>query len=385
MTEFIFSPMVIAVPFLMFFVVLEFFISKLIGKTVYSFQDSITSLNIGIMSQFVTATGAVISAFMYAKIEAIYGTFEWSLNSPITWVFALLLYDFLYYWVHRTGHEVNMLWASHITHHSSEEFNLSTALRQASTGFYFKWIFYMPLAVLGIPVQVFVVVSLIDLLYQVWVHTRLIGRLGFLEWFLVTPSNHRVHHGKNDYCIDKNYGGIFSIWDRAFNTYVDEREEEPISFGIKTPLNSWNPVWSNLHYWVGMFRKARQQRSWGDRLLCFFGEPAWLPDWQLGQDSQELAKVSVPNRQLESDNLPMVVKLSGLAMTILSTSLLVFYLGVRPQLSGIAQVSIVASAILAFALAGAYWSRSGQKSAIEKSIDASSSEYLSNVENSEIV
>ena len=104
MTEFIFSPMVIAVPFLMFFVVLEFFISKLIGKTVYSFQDSITSLNIGIMSQFVTATGAVISAFMYAKIEAIYGTFEWSLNSPITWVFALLLYDFLYYWVHRTGH-----------------------------------------------------------------------------------------------------------------------------------------------------------------------------------------------------------------------------------------------------------------------------------------
>ena len=148
---------------------------------------------------------------MYALIEARYGTFEWSTASPFTWVFALLLYDFLYYWVHRTGHMVNIFWAAHITHHSSEEFNLSTAMRQASTGFYFKWVFYLPLAVLGIPVQVYVIVGLIDLLYQFWVHTRLIGRLGFLEWFLVTPSNHRVHHGQNDYCIDRNFGGIFCL------------------------------------------------------------------------------------------------------------------------------------------------------------------------------
>jgi alkylglycerol monooxygenase len=216
MPEFVLSPNILVVPILISLVIVELIISKAMGRSVYNFQDSVTSINIGIMSQFVNATGAVISAFMYAVVEMKYGTFEWDMANPLTWIFALLLYDFLYYWVHRTGHEVNMFWASHITHHSSDEFNLSTALRQASTGFYFKWIFYMPLAVLGIPVQVFVVVGLIDLLYQVWVHTRLVGRLGWIEYVLVTPSNHRVHHGKNDYCIDKNYGGVFCVWDRIF-------------------------------------------------------------------------------------------------------------------------------------------------------------------------
>lgn len=380
MPEFIISPMVIAVPVLMFFVLIELVISMLIGKEIYSFQDSITSLNIGILSQFVNATGAVISAFMYAKIEAMYGTFDWSLSSPITWAFALLLYDFLYYWVHRAGHEVNMFWASHITHHSSEQFNLSTALRQASTGFYFKWVFYMPLAILGIPVQVFIVVGLIDLLYQVWVHTRLIGRLGFLEWFLVTPSNHRVHHGTNDYCIDKNYGGIFSIWDRAFNTYEDEREEETIKYGIKKPLNSWNPVWSNLHYWVSMIRMAHHQHSLGAKLLCFFGEPSWSPDQP---SNQYLAEENDRNEQFQDQRVPMLAKLSGLIVTIFSTSLLILYLGTRQQLSGAAQLTITACAVFAFMLIGVYWTRSGQKSAVDKNTEASSSpEYFSNVKNS---
>ena len=180
------KPMILVIPVLLALVLIELGFAYLKGRRVYSFQDSITSINIGLLSQFVNSTGAVFGAVMYALIEARYGTFEWSTSSPFTWIFALLLYDFLYYWVHRTGHMVNIFWAAHITHHSSEEFNLSTAMRQASTGFYFKWVFYLPLAVLGIPVQVYVIVGLIDLLYQFWVHTRLIGRLGFLEWFLVT-------------------------------------------------------------------------------------------------------------------------------------------------------------------------------------------------------
>ena len=356
MPEFVLSPMIFVIPLLIGLVVVELVISRLLRKSVYSFQDSITSINVGILSQFINATGAVISAFMYAMIEAKYGSFEWSLTNPLTWIFALLLYDFMYYWVHRTGHEVNMFWASHVTHHSSEEFNFSTAMRQASTGFYFKWIFYIPLAVLGIPVQVFVIVGLIDLLYQFWVHTRLVGRLGFLELFLVTPSNHRVHHGKNDYCIDKNYGGIFSLWDRLFGTYADERIEEHVMFGIKTPLNSWNPVWSNLHYWVGMFRKARSQSSWRNKLMCFFAEPAWAP--AEGFPSQPAVASSASIEPKQPSSASVLVKLSGLLMTVISACFLVLYLGTQQELSASVQIFIAGFAVVVFAGVGAFWTKS---------------------------
>ena len=358
MPEFVLSPNILVVPILISLVIVELIISKAMGRSVYNFQDSVTSINIGIMSQFVNATGAVISAFMYAVVEMKYGTFEWDMANPLTWIFALLLYDFLYYWVHRTGHEVNMFWASHITHHSSDEFNLSTALRQASTGFYFKWIFYMPLAVLGIPVQVFVVVGLIDLLYQVWVHTRLVGRLGWIEYVLVTPSNHRVHHGKNDYCIDKNYGGVFCVWDRMFGTYADERADEPIVYGLKKKLNSWNPVWSNLHYWVSMFKKAGQQANWGDKLMCFFAPPAWSPDGK----SAPTPLVEIPaTDDVFVEKTPLPVKVSGLAMTVLSAAVLVFYLGTKQQLSGPVQILCAASAVCAFALLGFFWTQGNKK------------------------
>ena len=360
MPEFVFSPTIVVIPLLICLVVIELGVSRLLGRSVYTFQDSITSINIGIMSQFVNATGAVISAFMYAIIQAKYGTFTWDLTSPFTWIFALLLYDFMYYWVHRTGHEVNMFWASHITHHSSEQFNLSTALRQASTGFYFKWVFYMPLAILGIPVQVFVIIGLIDLLYQVWVHTRLVGRLGWLELFLVTPSNHRVHHGKNDYCIDKNYGGVFSVWDRLFGTYADERVDEPVRFGIKTPLNSWNPVWSNLHYWVGMFRKAGAQSNWRDKLMCFFGEPVWVPQ---GSPVGDIEKNVLTGEEMHEPDSPALIRLSGLLMTVVSAGLLVLYLGSKQQLPALVQIFIASFAVLAFASVGLVWSKASRRGA----------------------
>ncbi len=361
MPEFTLSPNILVVPILISLVLIELIISRVMGRSVYNFQDSITSINIGIMSQFINATGAVISAFMYATIEMKYGTFEWDLTNPLTWIFALLTYDFLYYWVHRTGHEVNMFWASHITHHSSDEFNLSTALRQASTGFYFKWVFYIPLAVLGIPVRVFIVVGLIDLLYQVWVHTRLVGRLGWIEYILVTPSNHRVHHGKNDYCIDKNYGGMLCVWDRIFGTYADEREEEPIVYGLKKKLDSWNPVWSNLHYWASMFKKAQLQDNWRKKIMCFFAPPAWSPNGDLAP--RPLAEIPETS-SVFVQKTPTSVKFSGLAMTGVSTALLVFYLGTKQHLPGTIQILCAAAAVLAFGLIGRFWTQ-GNKSARE--------------------
>jgi alkylglycerol monooxygenase len=174
------------------------------------------------------------------------------------------MYDFFYYWKHRANHEVRIMWAGHITHHNSEFFNLSTALRQSSTTFFFDWIFYLPMAVVGVPPAMFVGVALIDLLYQYWVHTELVGKLGWFDRVFVSPSNHRVHHGQNDYCLDKNYGGILILWDRLFGTFEDERDE-PISYGeigiitrssgtISGPREDWLGRWNpcSLPPWAGM-------------------------------------------------------------------------------------------------------------------------------------
>lgn len=301
------SPIFYAVPAFAGLIALEMALAHRRGLRVYRLQDTLTSLNIGVMSQFVNTLGSALGLGIYAFICAHWGAFTWDVTHPLTWLTALVLYDFCYYWLHRLNHEVNILWAAHVVHHSSEEFNLSTALRQSSTGFLSSWIFYTPLAFLGIPLKVFVVVGLIDLVYQFWVHTRLVGRLGWLEGVLVTPSNHRVHHGQNDYCIDRNYGGLLIVWDRLFGTYADEREQEPPVYGIHKPLHSWSPVWANLHHYVDLFRKVAQTPGWHGKLHGLFASPgsAWPGDAQ--------AKVFEPSA-FERFATPTPLWMAGLGM-----------------------------------------------------------------------
>jgi alkylglycerol monooxygenase len=171
---------------------------------------------------------------------------------------------------------VNAFWAAHVVHHQSEEYNLAVALRQGAFQGAFSWVFYLPLALLGFPPLMFLTVSSIDTLYQFWIHTRAVGKLGPLEWILNTPSNHRVHHGRNPKYIDRNHAGIFIIWDRMFGTYRAE-EEEPV-YGITTPLKSWNPVWANLNNWADLFSKARRTRHFADKVRLFLKPPGWHPE-----------------------------------------------------------------------------------------------------------
>jgi hypothetical protein len=190
-------------------------------------------------------------------------------------VLAFFMYDFFYYWAHRSGHEVNLLWAAHVVHHSSEDYNLSTALRQSSTNQVFYWLFYLPMAIVGIPVTVFVVIALISVVYQFWSHTQLVGKLGWADRVFVTPSNHRCHHGSNTYCLDRNYGGTLIIWDRLFGTYVAERDDEPVVYGTLVPLQSWNPLWGNLKNYVGIWRQVRSTAGWSNKLMRVFAQPGW--------------------------------------------------------------------------------------------------------------
>ena len=184
------------------------------------------------------------------------------------WVGALIAYDFFYYWNHRIDHEVGIFWAAHVVHHQSEAFNLSTALRQPSSGVLLGWIFYLPMAIAGVPPVVFVTVGLIDLLYQFWIHTELIGKLGWFDRVFASPSNHRVHHGVNDQYLDKNYGGIFILWDRLFGTYEDE-VEQPV-FGVRGGLGAFDPISANLAYYRTMLDLCRRATDWRDRIRVWF-------------------------------------------------------------------------------------------------------------------
>jgi len=267
---------VLAVPVFFLLIGLELLIARLQEKDYYSLSDSVADLGCGLVSQLVEVA---LKTFLFAGYLFLYAharLFEIPAHSLAAWAGCLLGVDFLYYWFHRKSHEVNAFWAAHVVHHQSEEYNLAVALRQGAFQSAFSWIFYLPLAVIGFPPLMFLAVSSVDTLYQFWIHTRAIGKLGPLEWILNTPSNHRVHHGRNPKYIDRNHAGMLIIWDRMFGTYVPE-QEEPV-YGITTPLQSWNPVWANLHYWVDLFGKARRAARPVDKVRLFLARPGWHPE-----------------------------------------------------------------------------------------------------------
>ena len=245
------------------------------GARLLPLADSLNDLSCGIVQQLVEVFAKTA---LFAGYVFLYGAarfFEIPLSSPWAWVACFLGVDFCYYWFHRVSHRVNAVWATHVVHHQSEEYNLAVALRQGAFQGWFSWVFYLPLAVLGFPPLMFLTLSAFDTLYQFWIHTRVIGKLGPLEWVLNTPSHHRVHHACNPKYIDRNYAGTLIIWDRLFGSFKEERDE-PV-YGITKPLRSWNPVWANLHVWVDLFQKARRTTRLADRLRLFLSPPGWQP------------------------------------------------------------------------------------------------------------
>jgi len=273
------NPILYAIPVFILTMLLELLVAWRRGVKAYDLADSITSLQLGVLSQVSGLFMKLLALGIYTAVYLKIAPFHWPSNRIVAWLTALIFYDLCYYWNHRLNHEVGVLWASHVVHHSSEYYNLSTALRQTSTGLLFGWIFYLPMALLGVPPLMFVAVGLIDLLYQYWVHTELVGKLGWFDRVFVSPSNHRVHHGQNDYCIDRNYGGILIIWDRIFGTFVEERDGEPICYGIRKPLHSFNPVWGNLHHYADMWGEMRRAKTWRAKLDAWIAPPG---GWRVG-------------------------------------------------------------------------------------------------------
>lgn len=268
----------IAIPFFVLLIVAEILYGVYKKKVTANLPDTISSLSSGITNITKDVLGLIIAIISYQWLEENYAFFDLEVQ---WWMFPLvfLVKDFAGYWIHRFEHMVNYFWNRHMIHHSSEEYNLACALRQSISEIFSFTIFFMfPLALLGVPTEVFAIVAPIHLFAQFWYHTRLIGKLGFLEKFMVTPSHHRVHHAINDIYIDKNFAQIFIVWDKWFGTFQEELEEEPPVYGVKKAVATWNPILINFQHagrvWLDFFRT----KSWKDKARIWFMPTGWRPE-----------------------------------------------------------------------------------------------------------
>ena len=268
---------VLATPVFLALIALEFGVGLARGRNTYRLNDALNSLGLGVMSQVTGVFGRLLRIGLYTLAFDHVALVRLDAASPWVWLFGLLAYDLCYYWLHSAGHRVAVLWAAHAVHHQSEDYNLSTALRQTSSGFLLGWLFYLPLAVAGVPPLVFGVVALVDLLYQYWVHTQQIGRLGWFDRWFCSPSNHRAHHAVNERYLDRNYGGILIVWDRLFGTFTEEDDAEPCVYGTRSPLRSWNPLWANLQVYRDLALDSWRAASWADKLRVWLKPPGWRP------------------------------------------------------------------------------------------------------------
>lgn len=273
-----------AIPFFLAALALEYILDRRFATGYFRTPETLSSLSAGAVSNTsglfskaleIAIYGGLISFFNLPQLDS--SLFDLSARGIALWVAVLFFWDFCYYWHHRLGHEVNLLWAAHVVHHQSEEYNLSTALRQTSSGFLFGWVFYLPMLIFGIPVGVIATVAAIDLIYQFWVHTRFVGKLGWFDRVFVSPSNHRVHHAQNARYLDKNYGGILIVWDRLFGTFQPELESDPCVFGVRKPLKSWNPVTANLQVYRNIFEHLSHAANGSERWAAIFRGPGWRP------------------------------------------------------------------------------------------------------------
>ncbi|MGH8035090.1 MAG: sterol desaturase family protein, partial [Lysobacterales bacterium] len=265
-----------AIPGFIFLILVEWLYGLVRGRNTYRLADTIASISLGSISRVRILMFLGLGTWFYAQATHGYHLFDLPQQGWGIWLFALLAYDFSYYWFHRVSHEVNLFWAAHVVHHQSEDYNLGTALRQSGSGL-FEFIFYLPWLYIGVPPEILVTSGAINLVYQFWVHTEHVPKLGWLETVFVTASNHRVHHAQNDIYIDRNYGGIWIIWDRLFGSFQEELAEQPCVYGIRKPLHSYNPLWANVHVYWSVFLDAWRAPRWQDKFSVWFKSPGWRP------------------------------------------------------------------------------------------------------------
>ncbi len=266
-----------AIPAFFVLVLIEISYGHFTKKQTYTFMDTLSSLSSGMTNVIKDALGLAVILISYPFVLKYLAIFQLE-SSVFVYITAFICIDFASYWVHRLNHKVNIFWNQHVIHHSSEEFNLACALRQSISNLIgFGAVFLIPAALLGVPAKVIMSLAPLHLFAQFWYHTQHIGKLGFLEYILVTPSQHRVHHAINPIYIDKNMAAIFSVWDRLFGTFQEELDSEPPVYGTLKPSKSWNPIWINFQHLWQITQDAWYAKNWIDKLKIWFMPTGWRP------------------------------------------------------------------------------------------------------------
>ncbi len=268
------NPIALSIPLFLGTITAELLAAWRAKKPWYRALSFGSDLGCGIQSQ---AWGLVYEPAMVAIHVGVYETLRVGdlPATPAIWLLNFVLVDFLYYWWHRASHRVNFMWAAHVVHHQSEDYNLAVALRQSALTGITSMPFYLPLALLGFPPLVTLTNIALNTLYQYWIHTRFVRTIGPLEWVMNTASHHRVHHGINPEYIDKNHAGVFIVWDRLFGTFVPEGR--PPTYGLVDNFESTSATWANVEPWVKLHRLAATFPRWTDRLQLYLRPPEWRP------------------------------------------------------------------------------------------------------------
>ncbi len=275
-----FDPIRTAIPFFILAVLTEIGVARWAkAKVVYEGRDAFTSLLMGLGNTIGSALmlGLIVGTMLWVHQ---FRLFEIPITAWWAWVAIFFLDDLIFYWVHRLSHERRFWWASHVNHHSSQHFNLTTALRQPWTGLIVgTWTPWLLLIWLGFPPEMIVVQNGVSLVYQFWIHTEAIKRMpGWFEAVFNTPSHHRVHHARNPRYLDANYAGILIVWDRLFGTFIAEEDEDPCRYGIVKNLGGFNILRVAFHEWMAIAKDLAGSRSVREVFGYLFGPPGWSPD-----------------------------------------------------------------------------------------------------------
>ena len=283
----------LAIPGFIALLVLEVVLDAVMRRDLYQIKDTFASLAMGTGNVLI---GLVSKAMVFGIFTAVHRFAIFKIGYQwLAWIILFFADDFTYYWFHRTSHECRLFWASHVIHHSSQRYNLGTALRQTWTGNFMSFIFWLWLPLIGFAPIMVLTMQAISLLYQFWIHTELVRNMGPLEWVLNTPSHHRVHHGSNQRYLDRNHAGALIIWDRMFGTF--EPEGEKVVYGLTKNINTYNPLRIAFHEWIDIWNDLRRTPTWSRKLRCVFGPPG------LGNETQtSMAVVLSSHASSEREN-----------------------------------------------------------------------------------
>lgn len=283
-------------PVFFIFCGLEYYFSMKKNRQVFRFSETINNLNVGIFERTCDLFTTSLFYFFFAWLYDRYAFFYIE-ASVINWILLFLLTDFLWYWYHRLGHTVNILWSAHVVHHQSEDFNFTVSARITIFQAFFRSLFWSFIPILGFPPEMITMILLIHGAYPFFTHTQLVGKLGMLEKVLVTPSHHRVHHSCNEKYLDKNFGDMLIIWDKLFGTFVEEDEREKPVYGITAPLNSYSFLWQHFHFLMEILIAFKRSRTWPGRWRAIFGKPDGI-DPQIRQELEQKILLKRPEKYL---------------------------------------------------------------------------------------